>query len=61
MQAGDFAFGIASVFRVTLQALLDVNPGLQQGIVLQAGQRIRVPPFPTECGNGEAATFTQNC
>lgn len=48
-------FGIASIFRVSLADLLAVNPGLSEGSYLQAGQRVRIPPFTTACGNGEQA------
>lgn len=36
--------------------LLAVNPGLQSGTPLQAGMRIRIPPFDGSCGNGVLAT-----
>lgn len=53
--AGDFVFGIASIFRVGVDALLAVNPGLAIDTYLQAGMRIRVPPFTSSCGNGARA------
>ncbi|KAL4424132.1 hypothetical protein ABPG75_001433 [Micractinium tetrahymenae] len=55
VQAGDFMFGIASIFRVSLADLLAVNTGLSEGSYLQAGQRVRIPPFTATCGNGIVA------
>lgn len=37
VQSGDFVFGIASVFRVAMEDLLAVNPGMQTNTLLQVG------------------------
>lgn len=42
VQSGDFVFGIASIFRVTVGALLEVNPGLAVDTYLQSGMRLRI-------------------
>lgn len=62
VQANDFMFGIASIFRVSLADLLAVNPGFSEGSYLQAGQHVRIPPFTTACGNGKLApAWTGTC
>lgn len=93
VQQGDFVYGIASMFRVSVANLLAVNTGLTTDTVLQvsrgwvsavkegvwriahtssrldplpphccqqclsanflqAGQRVKIPPFDSSCGNG---------
>jgi LysM repeat protein len=49
---GDFIAGIASAFRVTADELLAANQGLTQDSVLQNGQPVKIPPFPSSCGAG---------
>lgn len=89
VQQGDFVYGIASMFRVTVANLLAVNSGMQATTLLQvrwrllrghsavrraagmqpcavrmaaltrataplqAGMRVKIPPFDSTCGNGK--------
>jgi LysM repeat protein len=52
VSTGDFVGGIASAFGVSSNDIVAVNPGLSAGAVLQNGQPIMIPPFPTSCGAG---------
>lgn len=52
VQSGDYLASIASAFGVTETALLSVNPSLTANSILQIGEPIKIPPFPSTCGAG---------
>ena len=52
VQAGDFMFGIAQAFTVTIDDLVAANPGSTSASTLIPGSLIRIPPFPLTCGDG---------
>jgi spore germination protein YaaH len=53
-QEGDSLASIAIAFSVDLGQLREVNPTLagDNNAVLQPGQRINIPPFTADCGEG---------
>ena len=52
IRAGDTLFSLAARFNTTVQAIIDVNPGVDPDR-LQIGQQICIPaPPPVECPNG---------
>ncbi|HHU82686.1 MAG TPA: LysM peptidoglycan-binding domain-containing protein [Firmicutes bacterium] len=57
IRAGDTFFSLANRFNTTVQAIIDVNPGVDPNR-LQIGQQICIPvPPPVECPNGTIYTI----
>ena len=57
IRAGDTFFSLANRFNTTVQAIIDVNPGVDPNR-LQIGQQICIPaPPPVECPNGMIYTI----
>jgi LysM repeat protein len=52
VQSGDYLAQIAAAFGVTETALLSVNPSLTASSILQNGEPVMIPPFPSSCGAG---------
>lgn len=56
-ESGDSLSLIATAFSVNLADLQTANTALNADAmtVLQPGQRVKLPPFPDNCGDGERA------
>eukprot|EP00887_Chlorella_sp_A99_P001824 scaffold19.g1824.t1 len=51
--AGDTLASVVDKYRVTLAALLEVNPSLTETSLLSVGQQVKIPPYPAGCVGGQ--------